>query len=67
MICVMDKGHIVERGGHEELIRRGGLYKKLHDMQFRDMGGPPPAGRFPWRRLMGRGKPGEGKSASGPG
>ena len=66
LICVMEKGRIVERGVHDELMRHAGLYKKLHDMQFRDMGGPPPTGRFPWRRLMGRGKTGEGKTASGP-
>jgi len=67
LICVLDKGRIAERGGHDELMRRGGLYKKLHDMQFRDMGGAAPAGRFPWRRLMGRGKSDEIKRATGPG
>ncbi|MGM9787321.1 MAG: ABC transporter ATP-binding protein [Candidatus Cryptobacteroides sp.] len=32
-IVVMDAGHIVERGKHEELIELGGFYKKLYDMQ----------------------------------
>lgn len=32
-IIVMDDGHIVERGRHEELLSLGGYYKKLHDMQ----------------------------------
>ena len=32
-IIVMDDGRIVERGNHDELIARGGYYRKLHDMQ----------------------------------
>ena len=32
-ICVMHEGEIVERGTHEQLLARGGYYKKLHDMQ----------------------------------
>ena len=32
-ICVMHEGEIVERGTHDELIKLGGYYKKLHDMQ----------------------------------
>jgi len=32
-ICVMHEGRIVERGTHEELIAKGGYYKKLNDMQ----------------------------------
>lgn len=35
-ILVMDNGCIVERGIHEDLIHGDGLYKKLHDLQFRD-------------------------------
>ena len=32
-ICVLHEGQIVERGSHEELLAKGGYYKKLHDMQ----------------------------------
>jgi ABC-type multidrug transport system fused ATPase/permease subunit len=33
-ILVVDKGRIVERGRHEELLGRRGLYASLHDRQF---------------------------------
>jgi subfamily B ATP-binding cassette protein MsbA len=33
-IVVLDRGRIVERGTHDELLRRGGLYRRLHDLQF---------------------------------
>jgi ATP-binding cassette subfamily B protein/subfamily B ATP-binding cassette protein MsbA len=32
-IIVMQEGKIVERGRHDELIAKGGYYKKLNDMQ----------------------------------
>jgi len=35
-ILVFDKGEIIEEGSHKELLAKGGLYKKLYDMQFRD-------------------------------
>jgi len=35
-ILVFDKGHIIEQGSHRELIAKGGKYKMLYDMQFRD-------------------------------
>jgi ABC-type antimicrobial peptide transport system ATPase subunit len=34
MILVMDKGRIVERGTHHELLSQGGLYKEIHDLQL---------------------------------
>ncbi|HEU4746725.1 MAG TPA: ATP-binding cassette domain-containing protein, partial [Anaerolineales bacterium] len=36
MILVMDDGRIVERGTHDELLGRGGLYKEIHDLQLVD-------------------------------
>lgn len=33
-ICVMHEGEIVERGKHEELLSKKGVYKKLHDLQI---------------------------------
>jgi ATP-binding cassette, subfamily B, bacterial MsbA len=34
LICVVDRGQIVETGRHSELLGRGGLYARLHAMQF---------------------------------
>jgi subfamily B ATP-binding cassette protein MsbA len=33
-ILVLDGGRIVEEGSHTELLTRGGLYRRLHDMQY---------------------------------
>jgi ABC-type multidrug transport system fused ATPase/permease subunit len=33
-ILVIDKGRIVESGSHEKLMKKEGIYKKLHDLQF---------------------------------
>lgn len=37
LICVVNDGRIVERGTHEELIGRGGLYRQLYERQFVDV------------------------------
>ncbi len=36
VIVVMDQGKIAEMGNHKELLAKGGLYQKLHSLQFRD-------------------------------
>ncbi|MDP8293193.1 MAG: ABC transporter ATP-binding protein, partial [Candidatus Orphnella occulta] len=33
-IVVMENGKIIDMGSHDELLARGGLYKKLYTMQF---------------------------------
>ena len=35
-IVVLDAGRIAETGTHRELLARGGLYARLHALQFRD-------------------------------
>jgi ATP-binding cassette subfamily B protein len=35
LILVMDRGRIVERGTHDELMATGGLYAQLYETQFR--------------------------------
>lgn len=35
-ILVIDGGRIVERGVHDELLQKEGLYKEIFDMQFQD-------------------------------
>ena len=36
-ILVMDKGRIVEEGSHESLMTRGGVYRRLQDLQLLNM------------------------------
>ena len=35
VIFVADRGRIIERGTHAELLRRGGIYARLYEQQFR--------------------------------
>ena len=35
-IVVVDQGKICQIGTHQELLDKGGLYRKLHDLQFKD-------------------------------
>jgi ATP-binding cassette, subfamily B, bacterial MsbA len=45
-IAVLEAGRLVEIGTHRELLHKGGLYRRLHEMQFAQEGeedGLPPA------------------------
>jgi ATP-binding cassette subfamily B protein len=35
-ILVLENGHIVERGTHEELLEENGLYRQIYDLQLKD-------------------------------
>jgi subfamily B ATP-binding cassette protein MsbA len=43
LILVMERGRIVERGRHDELLARGGLYRRLYELQFGADERPVPA------------------------
>lgn len=34
VILVMRSGNIIEQGTHDELLAKGGFYKKLYESQF---------------------------------
>ena len=35
-ILVLDQGRIVQRGAHSQLLKEGGLYREIYDLQLRD-------------------------------
>ena len=34
LILVMNKGNVIEKGTHEELLQKGGFYANLYNSQF---------------------------------
>ncbi len=40
-ILVLDKGRVVERGKHGELLEHGGIYRRLHHLQFEHQAASP--------------------------
>ena len=32
-ICLLDRGRIIEQGSHRELLEKGGLYRRIYDLQ----------------------------------
>jgi len=36
LIVVMNQGRIIETGKHDDLVKRGGVYQKLYELQFRE-------------------------------
>ena len=41
VILVLENGKIVERGSHQELLSRGGIYQKIYELQLRPQEAAP--------------------------
>jgi len=46
-ILVLDRGQVIERGTHAELLAQGGAYRRLYEMQFRDRAAAPDVAAVP--------------------
>jgi ATP-binding cassette subfamily B protein len=43
-IVVLERGQIIEKGSHDTLIQHGGMYQRLHELQFLGPAGIAPVG-----------------------
>jgi len=51
-VVVLDRGRIAEIGSHQDLMQKGGIYRRLYTMSYAAAGGdPPPEGGPPGGRL----------------
>lgn len=66
-IVVMDRGRVADQGTHEDLLARGGLYARLHDLQFKTdgMSADKLAQERAGRHLQGNAEAGSGSSRPG--
>jgi ATP-binding cassette subfamily B protein len=65
LIVVLDEGVMVEKGTHRELLAKGGLYRKLYEMQFR-YEPPEEPEEPPTVPAVAHGTPGSSRMAHGP-
>jgi ATP-binding cassette subfamily B protein len=56
-ILVLDRGRLVERGAHAELLARGGLYARLYEEQFKTAVQPSDGSGSPAAPLAQRSRP----------
>ena len=45
LVLVLEDGRIAERGRHDELLARGGLYRRIYELQLREQEEAPAASR----------------------
>jgi ATP-binding cassette subfamily B protein len=53
LILVLEDGRIAERGKHQDLLDRNGLYRQIHDLQLREQGAVQENGHLVQKRSNG--------------